>query len=424
MMETGAVRVFISYSHDSPEHLRRVRDLSDRLRNEGVDCHIDQYEVSPPEGWPIWMDKQIRISDFVLVVCTEVYNRRVLGNEVSGKGLGAKWEGAIITNEIYKADSKNIKFVPVLFAGTDVAHIPNFLGAVTRYDLSEVQGYDRLYRHLSGQPQVLKPQLGSVRRLPPENIGEAPDDSTASHIAKTASSIDKSSLVLLHRDNGRQQLLRSRTVEIDKTIRIVFISEDATEEAYLADLQKQANESFGIAFGNTAALVRVAEVRRRREAGRDEWSVTFMPIDTDYGAGFMEISTTGYTADQLAELRARRLLLDEPGPTSPQMAEHDVSSSMLESLVRGLNTPIKITSSPFPELYKQLKTNNDLFLATARLIAVLGLRLSGIVEFVLRLELRMITGGELEVDFLGQRARKYANLDPLVIQVKGKCRLE
>ena len=35
-----APRVFISYSHDSPEHKDRILALSDRLRQDGVDCSI------------------------------------------------------------------------------------------------------------------------------------------------------------------------------------------------------------------------------------------------------------------------------------------------------------------------------------------------------------------------------------------------
>jgi TIR domain-containing protein len=79
---------FISYSHDSTEHADRVLELSNRLRADGIDCTIDQYEVSPAEGWPKWMDRQIAKSDFVLVVCTETYYRRVTGEEEKGKGLG------------------------------------------------------------------------------------------------------------------------------------------------------------------------------------------------------------------------------------------------------------------------------------------------------------------------------------------------
>ena len=43
----------------------------EKLRNEGIDCMLDQYETSPPEGWPRWMDKQIRDANFVLMVCAQ-----------------------------------------------------------------------------------------------------------------------------------------------------------------------------------------------------------------------------------------------------------------------------------------------------------------------------------------------------------------
>ena len=48
--------VFISYSWDSESHVQSVLAFSNRLRSEGIDCVLDQYEDSPPEGWPLWMD--------------------------------------------------------------------------------------------------------------------------------------------------------------------------------------------------------------------------------------------------------------------------------------------------------------------------------------------------------------------------------
>jgi len=62
-----------------------VRELSDRLRADGIDCILDQYEVSPPEGWPRWTDNQISDAEFVLMICTETYYRRVMGKEEPGK---------------------------------------------------------------------------------------------------------------------------------------------------------------------------------------------------------------------------------------------------------------------------------------------------------------------------------------------------
>jgi hypothetical protein len=69
------------------------------------------------------MDKQIRDSDFVVMVCTEIYYRRVMGEEQPGKGLGVRWEGHLIYQAIYNAESVNTKFIPVLFESGKYAHI-------------------------------------------------------------------------------------------------------------------------------------------------------------------------------------------------------------------------------------------------------------------------------------------------------------
>jgi SEFIR domain len=46
-MASDAPKVFISHSHDSPEHTSRVRALADRLRADGVESWIDQYVQDP-----------------------------------------------------------------------------------------------------------------------------------------------------------------------------------------------------------------------------------------------------------------------------------------------------------------------------------------------------------------------------------------
>jgi tetratricopeptide (TPR) repeat protein len=159
--------VFISYSHDSPEHADRVLALSDELIQDGINCILDQYETSPPEGWPKWMDRHIRNSDFVIMICTEAYYRRVMGEEEPGKGLGVKWEGKLIYQHIYKADAENTRFIPVLFESGKVEHIPMPLQDATYYYVHTEQGYEDLYRRLTNQPRTTKPKLGKLRKLPP-----------------------------------------------------------------------------------------------------------------------------------------------------------------------------------------------------------------------------------------------------------------
>lgn len=160
----SANEVFISYSHDSVEHVHRVLELSNRLRSEGVDCVIDQYETSPSEGWPRWMDKKIRDSKYVVLICSEPYFRRVMGEEQEGKGLGVRWEGNLIYQHFYNAGTLNQRFVPVVFDHGHRQYIPTPLQGATYYALDD--DYDDLYLHLTDQPKVPKPELGKRRPLP------------------------------------------------------------------------------------------------------------------------------------------------------------------------------------------------------------------------------------------------------------------
>ena len=132
--------VFISYSYDSSDHIRAVLNLSNKLRSDGIDCVLDQYELCPPEGWPRWMDREITKAQFVLMICTQAYYRRVMGQETPGIGLGIAWEGNLIYNHLYSAGSLNTKFIPVLFHPAHGRYIPTPTQGATRYCLSTHDG--------------------------------------------------------------------------------------------------------------------------------------------------------------------------------------------------------------------------------------------------------------------------------------------
>jgi TIR domain/Effector-associated domain 8 len=160
-------KVFISYSHDSEIQKDRALALADRLREDEIDCNIDQYEMAPPKGWPRWMLDEIESADFVLVVCTEQYNRRFRANEAYGRGKGATWEGGVITQELYDAQGENSKFVPVVFTPHDLSFIPSPLGGTTNYSLQNGAGYELLYCRLTNQHHTPKTDLGKSRTVSP-----------------------------------------------------------------------------------------------------------------------------------------------------------------------------------------------------------------------------------------------------------------
>ena len=169
-----APRVFVSYAHDpaNPAHAGRVLELADQLRDDGLNVVIDQYDPNPKEGWPLWMETNLEAAEFVLLVCTPAYHRRVVRQEAAGVGLGVQWEGNLIYNRLYGNLSQGGRYIPVLLDGGDPTNIPTPVQGFTFYrlahfDLSDA-AYEALYRHLTGQHATPKPTLGTRKVLPPK----------------------------------------------------------------------------------------------------------------------------------------------------------------------------------------------------------------------------------------------------------------
>jgi SEFIR domain len=158
-------KVFISYSHDSAAHKDRVLALADRLRDDGIDCNIDQYEQSPLEGWHRWMLNEVEAADLVLVVCSEIYDRRFRGREEPGKGKGVTWEGGVVIQELYDAQGLNSKFIPIVLTADDSKFIPSPLRSATYYRVITADDYELLYRRLTNQHSTPKQEIGKFRQL-------------------------------------------------------------------------------------------------------------------------------------------------------------------------------------------------------------------------------------------------------------------
>ena len=163
-----APRVFLSYSHDSTEHAAAVLDLSKQLRHDGCTVIIDQDHLWISEGWTLWMKNQIEQADFVLVVCTETYQRRAEGKEDPPIGAGATSEGAIVRLDLYEANSRNLKFLPVLMRDEDKSHRPFFLRDYPYFLATTRDGYAKLCQVLTGDTP--KPSVRpTIWNIPPAN---------------------------------------------------------------------------------------------------------------------------------------------------------------------------------------------------------------------------------------------------------------
>jgi GUN4-like/SEFIR domain len=158
-------KVFISYSWDSDDHKNKVLGLANTLRSEwGINAEIDSYvrakpPYTPVQGWDVWMSNRIEWAEFVLIIFTETYKRRFEGKEETGIGLGVSWEGTIIRNDIYNAQLRDTKFIPVVFSGSDLGYVPSVLNSRDTYILTDEKSFTELWYRLKKQNSIIQPEI-------------------------------------------------------------------------------------------------------------------------------------------------------------------------------------------------------------------------------------------------------------------------
>jgi len=114
-------RAFISYAWESEAHKRWVREFAARLREDGVDIALDQWELAPGDQLPKFMERAIRDNDYVIIICTPEYSTRS-----DGRQGGVGYEGDIMTAEVLSSQDHR-KFIPLIRAGSRDAATPTWL---------------------------------------------------------------------------------------------------------------------------------------------------------------------------------------------------------------------------------------------------------------------------------------------------------
>lgn len=162
MSEEDSPKVLVSYSWDSKDHKDWVRELSERLRLNGVDVKLDQWHVQPGQSLTQFMEHEIVDCGHVLVICTPNYYEKSLKR----KG-GVGYEQQIISGHIAAGVERN-KFIPVVREGEfepgeECAIPPHFLGIYAidmRNDESMDQSVEVLLRTIFDQPAHPVPKIG------------------------------------------------------------------------------------------------------------------------------------------------------------------------------------------------------------------------------------------------------------------------
>ena len=150
-------KVFISYSHDSFNHKQWVLFLASRLRSNGIDAILDQFELKPGDDIPLFVETNLAEANNILMICTENY----VNKANKGEG-GVGYEKMIITSNLLKKIGEN-KVIPIV-RQSNTTEVPIFLKTKLYIDFSSDDifetSYDDLVRSIHRSPIFEKPQIG------------------------------------------------------------------------------------------------------------------------------------------------------------------------------------------------------------------------------------------------------------------------
>ena len=394
--------VALSFAGEDREHARKLAKL---LKANEYSVFYDENERAR-----LWSDNLYDClssiykdeADYCVMFLSEHYAREPWTN-LERKSAQAR---------VFEGDSEYILSVRL-----DDAEIPGILPTDGYLDLREwsiEEVYQVLVEKLSGTPSQ---STAIYTPTSPESEGHTGD------------------FALFRSEDGQLYFIPFQDARWDSAeISLALIPESSEQSAFLRSLRVGLSSTFArhgffsLALGDDAAWVSLKNLVQTTSGTQTIWNVLLEEIvqgsDQD---PFEGVTFANFTPDQIAEIRARRILLNQSLP-NPDSSFNPIDQKTLEVMVSRESSAhhvnsIHVVSSPLPELYRSCEQTAERFQKFARLVSVLYLKLSNTVEHVLQLDLELLTPEQLHVKFQGRRRQSFFGEDPSVIEVNGICPL-
>ena len=326
------------------------------------------------------------------------------------------WAKHELQNAQARAFQENQEYVlPIRIDDTE---IPGILPTVGYLDLDPTN-IEEIY-------QALVEKLSGTTSQP-----TSVDISTA---ATTES--DPGEFALFRTEDGKLYFIPFQNAHWDSTeISLELLPESSEDAAFLHSLRNNLGNlvplrnTFAFALGDHAAWVNPQDIGQNISGSQTVWKVIMKEDNSGQHENlFGDVTFNNITPDQIAEMRARRILLDEKLEELPEHFQNRtgmlglLNQTTLEMFIREGNR-FQIPESTIPFLYRSVGQSVGRFEKFARLILVLHLKLSGTIADVLQLDLKLLNPEQLQVKFQGRRPQRYTNVEPFIIQVDGICPL-
>ena len=249
---------------------------------------------------------------------------------------------------------------------------------------------------------------------------------------------DSGEFALLCTGDGGLYFIPFQNASWDSTeIALELLPESPEEAAFLHSLRNDLGNmvplrnTLAFALGAHAAWVSPQDIAQNISGSQTIWKVVLEENGHgQYDNPFDDMTFNNISPDQIAEMRARRILLDEKLESVSLWSNQSnvMNQATLELSIGGGSSSyhesgLQIPKSPIPKLYQSFGQSAGRFEKFARLISVLYLKLSNTVEDVLQLDLKLLDSKRLQVRFKGCRPQRYGSVKPSIIQVDGICPL-
>ena len=397
--------VALSFAGEDRQYAEALANL---LKSDGYSAFYDEYEQATLWGKNIYEHLSSIYKDkarYCVIFLSQYYAQKLWPNHERQSAQARAFE----ENQEY--------ILPIRLDDTE---IPGFLSTVGYLDLRSMS-IEEIYKILVNK------LLGTTSQTIPTDI---------SPLAAAESAPGE--YVLLHIEDGKQYFIPFRDAHWASTeISLNLLPESPEQVAFLSSLRDSVRNHFAqdnmlaFALREDAAWVSPQEAAQAMSGSQTVWRLVLKEGSRGQGAGILnEVTVNNISSDQIAEMRARRILLNEKLGGIYQTGLVGLANDpTLESFIGGgtllsSDLGLQIQESPIPNLYKSFSQTSERFLKFARLASVLYLKLSNTVEHILELDLEPLNLKQLQVSFKGRRRQRHINVEPSIIQVNGICLLE
>ena len=418
--------VTLSFAGEDRTHAEALADL---LNNDGYKVFYDKYEWGRLWGANLYDEFSSIYKDkarYCVMFVSEHYAQKLWTNHERQSAQARAFQ------------ESDTYILPILLDDTE---IPGLLPTVGHLDLRSMS-------------------IEDIHSVLLEKLQDGSSQATIN--PSTASTVENNvgEFVLLRSVNGRLFFLPFLEARRDSAgVSLKVLSESSEDIGFLRSLRDSYNNRLAFAHKEDAAWVSLEEIVETTVGSQTVCEVRFS-IDSNSNYDFFDNTIVmGISADQIAKMRARRILLDEKLDIGISALSQDNFSDigeratlytentsgirsflgqvdradtwdldLLEAHISGTfssgyESGLLVEASPIPELYRQFGNTPERFKKFARLISVLYLKLSNTVEDIVELDLELLGSAQLRVQFRGRRPQFAVNEAPSILEFEGICPL-